>query len=273
MKQTTTTTPFPSMMMGSCPPTYPTHEFAGMLPWGSDYMPREYTPTMMPSFGGFPGFGGNTMMPMGGNMMGGNYGGFGGNMMGGNYGGFGGNMMTPFGGFGGNTMMPSGGNFEREMFGSRNPMMRAMENMNRFFTNELNYMPSRPASMMENYTLANPIRMDAEGNRWLNCCFDMRSYKPEEINVTFNSKERCICIEANHEVKDTKDHYIKRHYSRKFYIPETIKDDISKMELKSCLTSDGMLTIEAALPKMAITGPTTGMSTGMNVTPLNVKMI
>jgi HSP20 family molecular chaperone IbpA len=254
MKQTTTTTPFPSMM-GSCPPSYPTHEFAGMLPWGNDYMPREHTSMM----GGFPGFGGN-MMPFGA--------GFGGNMMNTPFGaGFGGNTMTPFGGFHGN-------NFEREMFGGRNPMMRAMENMNRFFSNELNSMPSRPASMMENYTMANPIRMDAEGNRWLNCCFDMRSYKPEEINVTFNSKDRCICIEANHEVKDSKDHYIKRHYSRKFFIPETIKDDLTKTELKSCLTNDGMLTIEAALPKMAITGPTmSGMSTGMNVTPLNVKMI
>ena len=166
------------------------------------------------------------------------------------------------------------GNIDRELYGMRQWMERAFRNfheIDRKYSPELNQHPTRPANMIEHYSLLNPIRnvsfslvqysqlfiyffegIDSEGNRWLNCYFDLRSYKPEEINVTLNSKERCINVEAQHEVKDSKEHYIKRSYSRKMYLPADLKVDLSKIELKSALTNEGLLCIEAALPKLSL---------------------
>jgi HSP20 family molecular chaperone IbpA len=154
---------------------------------------------------------------------------------------------------------------QREMMGMQREMEHMIKNVDRTYTSDLVHQPSRPASVMEHYSLMNPIRCDVEGNRWLNCCFDLRTFKPEEIAVTLNAKERCINVEANHEVRDSKDHYIKRHYARKFFLPENINADLAKLELKSCLNNEGLLSIEAALPKitpeeasrMALTTPST----------------
>jgi HSP20 family molecular chaperone IbpA len=131
----------------------------------------------------------------------------------------------------------------------------------RVFSSELNLQPSRPANLMEHCTLLQPIRVDHEGNRCLNCCFDLRGYKPEEINVTLNSKERCLNIEANHEIKHQQ-HYIKRHYSRKVRFPEDLKVDLSKLELKTCLNNEGLLCIEAALPRLSLEEARTMWTTG-----------
>jgi HSP20 family molecular chaperone IbpA len=154
---------------------------------------------------------------------------------------------------------PYGGDFDRTFrtfnrdFNSMNRWMdRTFRNLERTFSSELNFQPSRPANMLEHYSLMNPIRIDAEGNRWLNCYFDMRSFKPEEVSVTLDSKNRFLNVEANHEVKDSKDHYIKRSYSRKVYIPDDLKVDLSKLDLKSCLTNEGLLCVEAALPKLSL---------------------
>lgn len=97
----------------------------------------------------------------------------------------------------------------------------------------------------------NPIHIDGEGNRALSCQFDMRSYKPEEVHVTLDSKNRTLNVDATHEVKD-KEHYVKRHYSRKVYIPEDVKVDLGKLELKSCLSNDGILHVEAPLPRLSL---------------------
>jgi HSP20 family molecular chaperone IbpA len=204
------------------------------------------------SYGAVAPFGGNYGSNFAGYPFGSNFGtGFGSNMaapFGGNFGGnFGSHAVTPFGGasnwaapfFGGNN-----NNFDR----SFNRMFRDLE---KTFSSELNLQPSRPASMLEHYSLTNPIRYDADGNRSLNCYFDMRSFKPEEVTVTLDSKNRTINVEAVHEVKD-KEHYIKRNYSRKVYIPEELKVDLTKIDLKSCLTNEGLLCVEAALPKLSL---------------------
>jgi hypothetical protein len=112
----------------------------------------------------------------------------------------------------------------------------------------------RPTCPIEFYTLTNPIRvLDREGNRQLWLCFDLRGYKPEEINVTLNKTERCIVVEATHENKEGKEHQIMRKFYRKFALPETLaKVDITKCELKSCFTPEGLLVVECFLPKMTV---------------------
>jgi HSP20 family molecular chaperone IbpA len=110
----------------------------------------------------------------------------------------------------------------------------------------------RPSNPIEFYCLTNPIRvLDREGNRCMWLCFDLRGYKPEEITVTMNKAEKCIIVEATHEVKEGKEHHVMRKFYRKFAFPETLaKVDFAKCELKSYLTADGMLTVECPLPKM-----------------------
>jgi HSP20 family molecular chaperone IbpA len=110
----------------------------------------------------------------------------------------------------------------------------------------------RPGNWTEFYTLTNPVRLlDREGNRILFLAFDMRGYKPEEIKITLNKGERSIVVEANYENKDMKEHQIMRRFYRKFVLPEYLKSiDLGKIELHSALNVNGLLTIEAQLPKM-----------------------
>jgi HSP20 family molecular chaperone IbpA len=187
---------------------------------------------------------------------------------------FGGFENTPFGSFDrfGSSMTPYTGSFDRSIapfagafdrFGSsmfpfdrvgrhmERDMHHMMHDFEKTFSSELNLLPSRPASMLESYSLANPIRCDAEGNRWLSCNFELRSYKPDEIKVTLDAKNRFLNVEAQHEVKD-KEHYVKRSYSRKVFIPEDVKVDLAKLDVKSCLSKEGVLSVEAALPKLSL---------------------
>jgi len=110
----------------------------------------------------------------------------------------------------------------------------------------------RPMNMVEFKTFTNPIMVNpVDGSRCLHLCFDVKGFKPEEINVTFSSKDKCFTVECKHDVKD-KDCYITRNYVRKFVIPEDLHIDCTKLnnELKSYLTPDGMLVVEAMLPFM-----------------------
>jgi len=119
----------------------------------------------------------------------------------------------------------------------------------RFVAHELNYVPFRPTSMFEFYSLSNPIRYDRDGNRLLSLVYDLKGFKPEEINLTCLPKERTIVVEASHEVKDLKEHNVKRTYSRKYILSEDIKVDLSKVEIKCNFTNEGLLVIEAVLPR------------------------
>ena len=144
---------------------------------------------------------------------------------------------------------------EREIWNQKHQMDQLFHGDHRHhssFSSDLNLHPSRPGSLLEHYSLMNPIRIDGLGNRWLCCYFDLRSYKPEEINVTLNCKERCLMVEASHEVKESKEHYVKRNYTRKVPIPDEVKADLSKIIVRSSLSNDGLLCVEAPLPKATI---------------------
>jgi len=107
----------------------------------------------------------------------------------------------------------------------------------------------RPMSMVEYNSFSNPITQHDDGSRSLNLCFDVKGFKPEEIKVEVQKKERALVVDAKHEVKE-KEHYVYRHFTRRFTIPDDLHVDISKIELKSSLTPEGLLVIEAPLPRL-----------------------
>jgi len=157
-----------------------------------------------------------------------------------------------------NTMNPM------SMMNTMNPMsmmnmMSPMHMMNHSMKNwmrhalprEIRDVAFRPMSMVEYNTFLQPVTYHPDGSRALNLCFDVKGFKPEEIKVEVLNKERAIVVEAKHEVKE-KEHNVTRHFTRKFIVPEELHIDLSKVELKSCLTPEGLLVIEAVLPRLTV---------------------
>jgi len=56
---------------------------------------------------------------------------------------------------------------------------------------------------------------------------------------------------AKSEVKE-KEHHVTRHFTRRFVLPEELHIDLTKVEVKSCLTPEGLLVIEACLPRLTV---------------------
>jgi HSP20 family molecular chaperone IbpA len=109
----------------------------------------------------------------------------------------------------------------------------------------------RPMNMIEYNSFVNPIQYHQDGSRSLHIAFDVKGFKAEEVTVSILPKERCVFVEAKHEVKE-KEHHVTRVYSRKFVLPEDLHIDLSKTELKSIMTPDGMLVVEALLPRITV---------------------
>jgi len=113
--------------------------------------------------------------------------------------------------------------------------------------------PSRPMSVAEYWSFQNPIYIHpVDGSRLLHVTFDVKGFKPEEIKVEINSKERSINVECKHESKVEKEHEVKRSYTRKFVIPEYYSVDLSKCEIKSHVSADGLLIVESVLPRLSV---------------------
>jgi len=113
--------------------------------------------------------------------------------------------------------------------------------------------PSRPMSVAEYWSFQNPIYTHpVNGSRLLHVTFDVKGFKPEEVKVEINSKERSINVECKHESKVEKEHDVKRSYSRKFFVPEYCCVDLSKCDIKSHVTADGLLIVESVLPCLSV---------------------
>jgi len=140
-----------------------------------------------------------------------------------------------------------------EMMMRQNMMMHPMMKnwMRHSLPVEVRDVAFRPMSMVEYNSFSNPITYHADGSRMLNLCFDVKGFKPEEIKVEILNKERTIVVEAKHEVKE-KEHHVTRHFTRRFVLPEELHIDLSKIELKSCLTPEGLLVIESVLPRLSV---------------------
>jgi len=89
--------------------------------------------------------------------------------------------------------------------------------------------------------LNSPLVQDDGGNKSLKLRFDVSQYSPEEIVVkTVDNK---LLVHAKHEEKsEAKSVY--REYNREFLLPKGTNPE----HIKSSLSKDGVLTVEAPLP-------------------------
>nr|AEF98446.1 heat shock protein 23 [Sinonovacula constricta] len=84
-----------------------------------------------------------------------------------------------------------------------------------------------------------PFVVDAEGNQKMSLRFDCRGFKPEEINVK-TIDDVTLQVHAKHE-SESPGSKVYREFTRTFKLPPEVHSD----ELKSLLTQDGVLQIEA----------------------------
>ncbi|XP_071992448.1 heat shock protein beta-1 [Engystomops pustulosus] len=77
-------------------------------------------------------------------------------------------------------------------------------------------------------------------------CLDVNHFAPEELVV--NTKDGIVEITGKHEEKQDEHGFISRCFTRKYTLPQGV--DISVVT--SSLSPDGILTVEAPLPKPAI---------------------
>jgi len=93
-----------------------------------------------------------------------------------------------------------------------------------------------------------PLIQEEGDNKMLKLRFDVSQYQPEEIVVkTVDNK---LLVHAKHEEK-TESKSVYREYNREFLLPKGTNPEC----IKSSLSKDGVLTVEAPLPALA--GPET----------------
>jgi len=102
--------------------------------------------------------------------------------------------------------------------------------------------PSMPHGF-EQMKIDNPYVTDAQGNRKLQLQFDVRQFKPEEIQV--KTENRQLCVHARHEQKGDGSQ-VMREYQRFFLLPENLEPE----KLSSVLSPEGILSIEAPMPAL-----------------------
>ncbi|KAI5703403.1 hypothetical protein M8J76_012211 [Diaphorina citri] len=98
-----------------------------------------------------------------------------------------------------------------------------------------------PNTYLDN--ISSPLIQEDGDNKLLKLRFDVSQYQPEEIVVkTVDNK---LLVHAKHEEKsDSKSVY--REYNREFLLPKGTNPE----SIKSSLSKDGVLTVEAPLPAL-----------------------
>lgn len=92
--------------------------------------------------------------------------------------------------------------------------------------------------------LNSPLIQEEGDNKMLKLRFDVSQYQPEEIVVkTVDNK---LLVHAKHEEK-TESKSVYREYNREFLLPKGTNPE----SIKSSLSKDGVLTVEAPLPALA----------------------
>ena len=132
--------------------------------------------------------------------------------------------------------------FDREMKRMNNEMSKMFNNMQKY---------TPPATvddwrLTENFRLENPVQSFADGTRKFQLQFDLRQFKPEEIQV--RTSGNTLTVSAKHDEKDP-NKSVFREYNRSYQLPK----DIVVERMTSKLSTDGTLSIEAPLP--VIEGP------------------
>jgi len=143
--------------------------------------------------------------------------------------------------------------FNDSIFGSASNVFRGLERefdrMQRQFDNSLGGFIS-PAS--ESRSLAqlpyegrdqsDMITTEADGTRKFHLSFDMRGFEPEEIKI--KTQNGMLVVSAKREEKD-QNTYSMREWSQSYSLPH----DLNMEELKSHFSDNGILSVEAPLPK------------------------
>ncbi|KAG4075746.1 hypothetical protein HA402_003572 [Bradysia odoriphaga] len=97
--------------------------------------------------------------------------------------------------------------------------------------------------------LNSPLIQEDGDNKVLKLRFDVSQYAPEEIVV--KTVDQKLLVHAKHEEKsDTKSVY--REYNREFLLPKGVNPE----SIKSSLSKDGVLTVDAPLPLQLTAGET-----------------
>jgi len=94
----------------------------------------------------------------------------------------------------------------------------------------------------------NPIVKDLDGNKKLALRFDCSNFKPEEIQV--KTKDNVLYVHAKHE-ENTPNKKVFREFTKQYTLPKTV----DPANLKSILTKDGVLNIEAPAPEAVAPKP------------------
>lgn len=136
--------------------------------------------------------------------------------------------------------------FEREMRRMNDEMSRMMENMQKSTPAPAPLQNVDDWRLTENFRMENPIHTYGDGTRKFHLEFDMRQFKPEEIQV--RTAGNALTVTAKHDEKDP-NKSVFREYNRSYVLPK----DVHPERLTSKLSTGGVLTIEAPLP--ALEGP------------------
>ncbi|CAH0389349.1 unnamed protein product [Bemisia tabaci] len=110
-------------------------------------------------------------------------------------------------------------------------------------TSNSNNTLSEPKPNLWLESINSPLIQEDGDNKMLKLRFDVSQYQPEEIIVkTVDNK---LLVHAKHEEKtDSKSVY--REYNREFLLPKGTNPE----SIKSSLSKDGVLTVEAPLPAL-----------------------
>ncbi|CAG9529921.1 unnamed protein product [Cercopithifilaria johnstoni] len=93
--------------------------------------------------------------------------------------------------------------------------------------------------------LKSPLIKDESDGRTLRLRFDVAQYKPEEVTV--KTVDNRLLVHAKHEEK-TPQRSVFREYNQEFMLPRGTNPEL----ISSTLSTDGVLTVEAPLPHLAI---------------------
>lgn len=91
------------------------------------------------------------------------------------------------------------------------------------------------------FQVQQPFITDPSGNRKFSLRFDCSQFKPEEINV--KTQDNTLSVHAKH-VEDNPGKKVHLEFTKNYTLPE----NVDPKSLKSTLSSDGVLQIEAPAP-------------------------
>ncbi|XP_039440122.1 heat shock protein beta-1 isoform X1 [Culex pipiens pallens] len=115
--------------------------------------------------------------------------------------------------------------------------------------------PQTSSSNTQVQDINSPLIQEDGDNKVLKLRFDVSQYAPEEIVV--KTVDQKLLVHAKHEEKsDTKSVY--REYNREFLLPKGCNPEL----IKSSLSKDGVLTVDAPLPLQALTAGETMIPIG-----------